>query len=65
MPSNRCSICKIKVGINYFECSCDTSKMFCGEHRFPFRHNCTKDCKVEYSKQLEKDNPIVKRDPLI
>jgi hypothetical protein len=62
MPSNRCSICNIKVGMEYFECSCDPSKMFCGEHRFPSTHNCSKDCKKEYSKKLKKDNPVIKRE---
>ena len=65
MTKTRCSICNIKVGIDYFNCSCDPSKMFCNNHRFPFSHNCTKDYKKEHSKQLEKDNPIIKRDPLI
>jgi hypothetical protein len=36
--------------------------MFCKEHRFPFSHNCTKDCKEEYSKQLQKNNPVIKRE---
>ncbi len=65
MPSNRCSICRIKVGLDYFECSCDPFKFFCKEHRFPFSHNCTKDCKEEHSKQLQKDNPVIKREKII
>ena len=65
MPSNRCNVCKIKVGLDYFECSCNPSNMFCKEHRFPFKHNCTKDCKLEHSKQIEKDNPIIKKEKLL
>lgn len=59
---NRCSICKIKVRLEYFECSCDPSKLFCKNHRFPFTHNCTKDYKLEHSKKIEKDNPFIKRE---
>mgnify|MGYP003348952568 CR=1 FL=1 len=48
----RCSICKIKVGFDYFECSCDPSKIFCKNHRFPFTHNCNRDCKKEQIDKL-------------
>ncbi len=65
MPSNRCSICKIKVGLDFFNCSCDPDKMFCGDHRFPFSHNCIKDCKIEHSKQIKKSNPEVKPSKII
>jgi hypothetical protein len=52
----RCSICNIKVNINYFECSCDTTKKYCSTHRFPFEHGCKKDYKKENKTKLEKRN---------
>ena len=58
--SLRCSICNIKVNINYFECSCDTTKKFCSTHRFPFEHGCTKDHKNENKLKLEKEIVQVK-----
>ncbi len=65
MTKARCSICNIKVGIDYFDCSCDPSKTFCNTHRFPFSHNCTKNCKLDHKNQLKKNNPVIKREPLI
>ncbi len=57
---NRCSICNIKIGLDYYTCSCNSEFKFCSTHRFPFEHNCSKDCKQENKKELEKQNPIVK-----
>ena len=57
---SRCSICNIKVNINYFECSCDTTKKFCSTHRFPFEHGCTRDHKLDNKTKLEKDCIAVK-----
>ena len=44
--SNKCSICKKKLLLAMnFGCGCDETKRFCGTHRFPEEHSCTK--KVE------------------
>jgi hypothetical protein len=65
MAKNRCSECNIKVGIEYFNCSCDPSKLFCSLHRFPFSHSCSKDCLREHSDILKKENPVIKSSKII
>ena len=59
-PKNRCSICNIKTGLNYFDCKCDSSKKFCKNHRFPFEHNCLIDNKKINEQKLKDFNPVVK-----
>lgn len=62
--SSRCSVCQIKVGINYFECKCDSSKKFCHQHRFGFEHNCPINKQDEYSKSLRLQNPEIQAQKL-
>ena len=57
---SRCSICNIKVKLNYYECKCDSSKKFCANHRFPFAHDCPIDFKKINENKLSKLNPVVK-----
>jgi hypothetical protein len=57
---SRCSICNIKVKLNYYECKCDEKKKFCSEHRYPFNHNCSIDYKKINENKLSKLNPVVK-----
>ena len=61
---SRCSICNIKVKLNYYECKCDTPegtrKKFCSNHRFPFAHDCPIDFKKINENKLSKLNPVVK-----
>ena len=41
---NRCSICKKKLLLAMtFDCPCDETKRYCGTHRFPEEHECTKE----------------------
>lgn len=56
---NRCFICNKKTGCVPFNCKCDNIKLFCGEHRYPEKHNCTFDWKTDGKKILSKKNPKV------
>lgn len=57
--TNRCCICNIKTKLNYFQCKCDESKMFCIVHRFPYNHNCEYDRKENRKRKLFDDNPLI------
>ena len=61
---NRCSICNIKTGLNYYDCKCDSSKKFCKIHRFPFEHNCLIDYKKKNEQKLKEFNPVIKPEKL-
>jgi predicted nucleic acid binding AN1-type Zn finger protein len=50
----RCAICEKKVGLNYYNCSCDNNKYFCASHRFPFEHNCS-------NNQMQKNKEILEK----
>lgn len=43
--SNRCIICRKKVGLTGFTCACSTNSLFCSEHRLPENHSCLIDHK--------------------
>lgn len=43
--SNRCVICRKKVGLTGFTCACSTTNLFCSEHRLPENHSCLIDHK--------------------
>lgn len=63
--SNRCCICRKKVGLLYFTCKCDENKIFCSNHRLD--HNCNYDYKnIEKNKLKEniKDANFVKIDKI-
>jgi hypothetical protein len=59
-PKKRCTICKKKVGMDFFNCKCDAEALFCSAHRLPHNHNCTYDHKKDQKAKVEKQNPIVK-----
>ena len=52
----RCSVCNKKVGIDYYNCNCDSTKYFCCAHRFPFEHNCSINSLKQNSEKLSKQN---------
>lgn len=56
--SNRCLICKKKVGVMGFDCRCGCT--FCGVHRYPEKHGCTFDFKSQGREAIAKANPVVK-----
>ncbi|XVE57774.1 hypothetical protein DITRI_Ditri04bG0116600 [Diplodiscus trichospermus] len=58
--SNRCFICRKKVGLTGFKCRCGST--FCGEHRYPEKHECSFDFKGAGRNAIAKANPVVKAD---
>ncbi|KAK4730757.1 hypothetical protein R3W88_023745 [Solanum pinnatisectum] len=60
--SNRCLICKKKMGLMGFKCRCGT--IFCGTHRYPEVHGCTFDFKSMGREAIAKANPLIKAEKL-
>ncbi|MFS8023233.1 putative transcription regulator A20-like family [Helianthus anomalus] len=55
---NRCSGCRKRVGLTGFRCRC--GDLFCSEHRYSDRHDCSYDYKTAGREAIAKDNPVVK-----
>ncbi|EME32332.1 Zinc finger A20 and AN1 domain-containing stress-associated protein 4 [Galdieria sulphuraria] len=55
--SNRCQYCQKKVGLTGFTCRC--GKLFCGDHRYSDKHDCSFDYKAENKEMLSRANPQV------
>ncbi|MFS7987615.1 putative transcription regulator A20-like family [Helianthus anomalus] len=55
---NRCSGCRKRVGLTGFRCRC--GDMFCGEHRYSDRHDCSYDYKSAGREAIARENPVVK-----
>lgn len=55
---NRCSGCRRKVGLTGFRCRC--GELFCAQHRYSDRHDCSFDYKAAGREAIERGNPIVK-----
>ncbi|GAB4828102.1 switch-activating protein Sap1 [Ancistrocladus abbreviatus] len=55
---NRCSGCRRKVGMTGFRCRC--GDLFCAEHRYTDRHDCSYDYKAAGREAIERENPVVK-----
>lgn len=55
---NRCSGCKRKVGLIGFRCRC--GEMFCSEHRYSDRHDCSYDYKAAGREAIARENPVVR-----
>jgi len=51
--TNRCVVCKKKVGLLPFICECEL--MFCSNHRHPEDHSCTFDHRGKSTKSLERN----------
>ncbi|KAL4284817.1 hypothetical protein GQ457_16G026400 [Hibiscus cannabinus] len=58
--SNRCFICRKKVGLTGFKCRCEST--FCAEHRYPEKHHCSFDFKGTGRDAIANSNPIIKAD---
>lgn len=54
---NRCFKCKKKIGLTGFKCRC--GYIFCSEHRYSDKHECTFDYKLAGRQSIEKANPKV------
>ncbi|KAJ4711651.1 Zinc finger A20 and AN1 domain-containing stress-associated protein [Melia azedarach] len=55
---NRCSGCRRKVGLTGFRCRC--GELFCGEHRYSDRHECSYDYKSAGRDAIARENPVIK-----
>ncbi|KAK6933765.1 Zinc finger, AN1-type [Dillenia turbinata] len=55
---NRCSGCRRKVGLTGFRCRC--GDLFCPEHRYSDRHDCSFDYKTAGRETISRENPVVK-----
>ncbi|KAL9659843.1 hypothetical protein QQ045_024652 [Rhodiola kirilowii] len=55
---NRCSGCKRKVGLTGFRCRC--GDLFCSEHRYSDRHDCSYDYKSAGREAIARENPVVR-----
>ncbi|KAG2317926.1 hypothetical protein Bca52824_021048 [Brassica carinata] len=55
---NRCSGCRKKVGLTGFRCRC--GDLFCAEHRYSDRHDCSYDYKTAGRQAIARENPVVK-----
>ncbi|KAK4345788.1 hypothetical protein RND71_035964 [Anisodus tanguticus] len=62
VQSNRCSVCRKKVGLTGFKCKCGIT--FCGTHRYPEIHGCSFDFKSMGREAIAKANPLVKAEKL-
>ncbi|GFQ04419.1 zinc finger a20 and an1 domain-containing stress-associated protein 5 [Phtheirospermum japonicum] len=55
---NRCSGCRRKVGLTGFRCRC--GELFCADHRYSDRHDCSYDYKSSGREAIARENPVVK-----
>ncbi|XP_022865224.1 zinc finger A20 and AN1 domain-containing stress-associated protein 5-like [Olea europaea var. sylvestris] len=55
---NRCSGCRRKVGLTGFRCRC--GELFCADHRYTDRHDCSYDYKAAGREAITRENPVVK-----
>lgn len=50
--------CRKKIGLIGFRCRC--GEMFCSEHRYSDRHDCSYDYKAAGREAIARENPVVK-----
>ncbi|KAI4333154.1 hypothetical protein L6164_017995 [Bauhinia variegata] len=55
---SRCSGCRRKVGLTGFRCRC--GDLFCAEHRYSDRHDCSYDYKAAGREAIARENPVIK-----
>ena len=55
---NRCSGCRRKVGLTGFRCRC--GELFCADHRYSDRHDCSYDYKAAGREAIARENPVIK-----
>ncbi|XP_022756764.1 zinc finger A20 and AN1 domain-containing stress-associated protein 5-like [Durio zibethinus] len=60
---NRCSGCRKRVGLTGFRCRC--GELFCAEHRYSDRHDCSYDYKAAGRDAIARENPVVKAAKII
>lgn len=55
---SRCSGCRRKVGLTGFRCRC--GDLFCSEHRYSDRHDCSYDYKGAGREAIARENPVIR-----
>ncbi|KAA8549723.1 hypothetical protein F0562_001259 [Nyssa sinensis] len=55
---SRCAGCRRKVGLTGFRCRC--GELFCSEHRYSDRHDCSFDYKAAGREAIARENPVVR-----
>ncbi|GAB2276992.1 switch-activating protein Sap1 [Dionaea muscipula] len=60
---NRCSGCMKRVGLTGFRCRC--GELFCWEHRYSDRHDCSYDYKAAGRAAIARENPVVRAAKLL
>ncbi|KAE8672135.1 Zinc finger A20 and AN1 domain-containing stress-associated protein 1 [Hibiscus syriacus] len=60
---NRCSGCRKRVGLTGFRCRC--GELFCADHRYSDRHDCSYDYKTVGRESIDRENPVVKAAKII
>jgi len=60
--SNRCGVCRKKVGLTGFKCRCEG--LFCSIHRYSDKHDCSIDYQALAKDKLKKENPVVEASKL-
>ncbi|KAK7317305.1 hypothetical protein RJT34_01412 [Clitoria ternatea] len=55
---DRCSGCRRRVGLTGFHCRC--GDLFCSEHRYSDRHDCSYDYKAAGREAIARENLVVK-----
>jgi len=60
--TSRCFTCKKKIGLTGFKCRC--TYVFCSEHRYSDKHECSYDYKAANRDALTKANPTVIADKI-
>ncbi|KAK1397753.1 Stress-associated protein 5 [Heracleum sosnowskyi] len=59
---NRCSACRKRVGLTGFSCRC--GNLYCADHRYSDKHECSFDYRTAAKDAITKANPIVKAEKL-
>lgn len=54
---NRCSVCKVKLGVIGFPCRC--GEIFCSVHRYANEHACSFDYREHGQEEIRKNNPQI------
>lgn len=60
---NRCSGCRRKVGLMGFRCRC--GEMFCSDHRYSDRHDCSYDYRAAGREAIARENPVVRASKIL
>ncbi|XP_014758761.2 zinc finger A20 and AN1 domain-containing stress-associated protein 7 [Brachypodium distachyon] len=61
--TNRCAMCRKKVGLLGFRCRCEGT--FCSVHRYSDKHACEFNYKAAAREQIAMQNPVVVADKMI